>query len=66
MTGYQTGGLFIMALGVFMLTASLPALHMIPRNSQFAMQFGSGIVSWLARMLGLIVCMLGWVTYMQG
>jgi hypothetical protein len=66
MTGYQTGGLFIIFLGVFMLTASLPTLRMIPRNSHLATQFGNGTVSWLTRVMGMIICMLGWVTYLQG
>ena len=65
MTSYQTGGLFIFMVGMLIITASLPFVHLTARTNTVTAQIGDTMVRWLVRAFAIIVCLLGLVTYVQ-
>jgi hypothetical protein len=65
MAGFQIGGMLILIAGLLVLAGSLPTMRLIPRSSTISTQVGLGMVNWLMRGFGLILCVLGLVTLLQ-
>jgi len=62
---FQAGGLLIVLLGVAFIAVSMPVMRILPRASSLTASVGTGMVAWLARIFGLIMCGLGIVTLLQ-
>jgi hypothetical protein len=59
----SVAGLIIALAGLLMMTASAPVLRYAERTSGVAPQVSYGMMLWLLRIMGAILCILGFVTW---
>ena len=66
MMGQHIGGLVIFAAGLAIIVASVPVLRFSGRSSTSATaQIGNHMLTWLMRIFGTVVSILGIVTMIQ-
>lgn len=63
---YGLVGLLILLMGLLVIAASAPVLRYTERNTAASSQFSPVMLTWLARALGAILFMLGFVTLLNG
>ncbi len=66
MSYYQTGSMAILVLGIALIFMSAPVLRVAARGSVMSAAAHEGeLIMWITRILGFIIAMLGFVTYLK-